>query len=446
MKTCSQQSRLKRFSPSLVMAAVTLFVAACASAPARPPAPISTGDAREEPRRGPFDLAENGENESDFSEFGEEGFDPNNPLFAGNDRGFTPPHMVGRDIKRAAVLLPFSHPNARVRSDAEGLLAGIELALFNRGEENFLILPKDTAGIRSTAEARAQEALDEGADLIIGPLFSANIQVVREQAFAANVPVIGFSSQSEAAGQGAYLISVSPEEEVSRVVEVAARRGARTYAFLGPSDEYGRRVEAALRFAAARNGGSVISSAFYSPSNDAPVDEAQQVASALKRLGTRPQNEIAVMIPEAGVKLRAVAPLLPYYGVDIRRVQMLGTGRWNDESVWREPTLSGGIFAAPDPANLTQFEESFTRIYGAKPNALASIGYDAGAMAAALASADALTVEGITTPDGFNGVNGLFRFRADGTAERSLSVLQIDPREGAKAIELGKETFDPPVF
>ena len=362
------------------------------------------------------------------------------------DNGFTPPHMAGRDVKRAAVLLPFSHPNARVRADAESLLAGIELAMFNRGEENFMILPKDTAGVRSTAQAKAREALTEGADIIIGPLFSNNIQTVRDEVRREQVPVIGFSARPEAGGGGAYLIGLAPEEEVFRVVEAAARRGALQYAYLGPDDSYGRRVEQALQTAAARNGGRVISSAFYAASNDAPVEEAKQVASAINALGERPEGEIAVLIPEEGVKLRAVAPLLPYYEVDVRRVQMLGTGRWNDPAVWREPTLIGGLFAAPDPANLTQFEQSFERIYRAKPSRLASIGYDAGALAAALSSVDnGLSYAGISDRDGFQGVNGLFRFRTDGTAQRSLSLLEIDARDGAVPVELGAETFDPTV-
>ena len=125
---------------------------------------------------------------------------------------------------------------------------------------------------------------------------------------------------------------------------------------------------------------------------------------------------------------------------------MLGTGRWNDPAVWREPTLIGGIFAAPDPANLQQFEQGFERIYRAKPSRLASVGYDAGALAAALASVEnGLSNAGVANRDGFQGVNGLFRFRADGTAERSLSILEIDARDGAVPVELGANTFDPTV-
>ena len=152
-----------------------------------------------------------------------------------------------------------------------------------------------------------------------------------------------------------------------------------------------------------------------------------------------------MLIPEQGVKLRAVAPLLPYSDVDIRRVQMLGTGRWNDPTVWREPTLIGGIFAAPDPTNFEQFEAGYERIYRTKPTRIAALGYDAGAMAAALSSVEGGNgFSALTSRDGFNGINGLFRFRPDGRVERSLSLLEITPREGAVPVELGGDSFDPP--
>ena len=437
-----------------------MFLVACASGPTGPGAPIVVGGGSQQPSA-PTETAVGDPSDSDTIETAET--DPDADTTAGEDTdtdtataeeatqyarsegGFVPPHMAGREIKRAAVLLPFSHPNANVRADAEGLLAGIELALFSRNEENFVILPKDTAGVQSQARTKTEEALQEGADIIIGPLFSANVQIARDEARKANVPVIGFSSRPEAIGGGAYSIALSPESEVARVVQTAAARGAKYYAFLGAEDAYGRRVEQALRIAAARNGGDVITSVFYSPSNDAPVSEAEQVARAINALGERPEGEIAVLIPEQGVKLRSVAPLLPYSNVDIRRIQMLGTGRWNDASVWREPTLIGGIFAAPDPKNLEQFSALYERIYRAEPSNLAALGYDAGAMAAALASVEGRNgFAGLTTRDGFQGVNGIFRFSSNGEVERSLSVLEIDPRQGAIPVELGLDTFDPP--
>ena len=437
MMTYDAQSRLKRFSPSFVLLAVSLlFTAACETTPSRPPVPISSGGERPVPGTVPLDITE-AEEPEDIATV--------ETVEVPTLDGYVPPHMAGRDIKRAAVLLPFSHPRASVRAEAEGILAGIELAIFNRGEESFVIFPKDTAGVTSTATIRAQEALEEGADIIIGPLFSANVKAVRTLALEEDVPVVAFSTLADAAGGGAYLISRSPEEQVTRIVDYAARKGATRFAFLGPRSSLGRRAEATLRQQVARNGGDVISTAFYEPSDDAPVDAAQQIASAIEAEGEFDAGSVAILIPEGGIKLRAVAPLLPYYGVDIRDVQLLGTEQWNDPTIWREPTLVNGVFAAADPINAEQFNTEFRRIYNNRdPSSLSSIGYDAGALAAALAAQDRLDLNGIMNPDGFQGVNGLFRFRPNGTAERALSVLQITASEGAVPVEAGPDDFDGP--
>ena len=163
------------------------------------------------------------------------------------DGGLIPPFMEGRDVKRAAVLLPFSHPNAQVRAEAESMLAGIELALFEFAGDDFLIMPKDTAGKQSVTEARVDESLQEGADIILGPLFGDNVKAVKQVANQKQVPIIAFSNDRSAAGGGAYLASISPEEEVSRMMQYAAARGVRSFVFLGPCTPYGRQVEAPMR-------------------------------------------------------------------------------------------------------------------------------------------------------------------------------------------------------
>lgn len=355
--------------------------------------------------------------------------------------GLTPPHMAERDIKRLAVLLPFSHPNANVRAEAEAMLAAIELALFEFGDNGTIVIPKDTAGKASVAKARMKDAITEGADLVLGPLFGANVQAVRDSARKKNIPVVAFSNDRSAAGGGAYLASIAPEEEVRRVMQYVANQGVRSFAFLGPNNDYGKRVESAMRSQVSRQGGAMISSAFYSPTSAAPVDEALQVSTALIAEIERAPGKVAVMIPERGVKLLSVAPLLPYNGVDLRQVKVLGTGLWNDSSVWREPSLFDGVFASGNPSDIAAFKQSYQRIYGRAPSDLAVIGYDAAAMAMRLAAEDEIGRRGITNSDGFLGANGLFRFRSDGTSERGLSIMQIQPNRGAVLVEPGPREF-----
>ena len=407
------------------------MAAGCASTPTQPPLSPSTGEERVpvDPNGGeidPDDIEEIFEEDESGEDFGE-----------AKDKVLTPPHMVDREIKRAAVLLPFSHSQARVRSEAEGMLAAIELALFEQAGDNFLIIPKDTSGRADVATAKAEEALLEGADVIIGPLFGGNVQPVTEIAREAGIPVIAFSNDRQAAGGGAFLISITPESEVNSVVEHASNLGVRTYAFLGPDTAYGKRIENALRGAAIINGGAVIVAEKYRANGEGQQEAAAFVAKAIE---TEPPGTVAVMIPERGTGLRSVAPLLPYNGVDVRRVKLLGTGTWNDPSVWREPTLFGGLFAAPEPEVGEEFKTNYERNYGSAPKGLASLGYDAAALAIGLAADDNLNYQGVMNFDGFIGTNGLFRLRRDGLPDRGLAILEITP-DGVEVAQPGKTDF-----
>lgn len=419
-------------APSLLFAG--LLLSGCAGGPTRPTVPISTGDPRVDP------IAET-------ESTAPEPIDTPVVVVTEEDAlqgALTPPHMVGRDVTRAAVLLPFSHPNRTVQAEAQGLLAAIELALFEQGDTNFLIIPKDTGGTPFGATEAAMEAVSEGADVFLGPLFSGSVQSVRDIARQANAPVIAFSNDPDAAGTGAFLATLSVEEEVARVVQYARQFGVETFAFLGPANGYGRRVEAALRTEAAAVGAAISVTQFYDPANEAPVEAAEVVAEVLKQeIEFRP-DRIALMIPEDGSRLRGVAPLIPYFGVDFRRIRMLGTSRWlQDPLALREPTLNGAWFAAPPPEAIETFRASYQQVYGREAPSLAPLGYDAASIAIVLQRARrGIDETGIIDPDGFRGVNGLFRFAEDGTTERSLSVYEIDIREGAVLVERGPLTFD----
>jgi ABC-type branched-subunit amino acid transport system substrate-binding protein len=411
-------------APSLLLASL-LLATACASAPTRPPVSIGSGQPRVDPVTGerlpdtaPVDEA-----------LPEE--------YVRGDGGLTPAFMIGRDVKRAAVLLPFSHPNASVRSEAESMLAGVELALFENGGTDFLIMPMDTAGRASTAEARADEALKEGADIILGPLFAANVTPVKNAALRKSVPVVAFSNDRTVAGGGAYLASVMPEEEVVRIMGYAASRGTRTFAFLGPDSAYGRQVEAALRAEALKNGWTVIGSGFYDPSSSAN-SEVARIANLIKA----ERSQVGLLIPERGTKLLSIAPVLVVNGVDPGRTRFLGTSLWDDSAIWREPALSGALYSVVDPDNMTSFRDTYKRIYGRAPTDLAAAAYDAAALAITLASEENIKHGGVTDPDGYMGVNGLFRFRLDGTSERSLAVKEIRG-SGATVVEKGVTRFPP---
>lgn len=425
-----------RLVPSMVFAG--LILVACATTPTHPPASISTRQPRTEPEVvNPDTPPATPDAETDI-------FDIPNMPFVDTSRYTTPPHMAGRDVKRIAVLLPFSHSQSSVRAEATGLLAAIEMALFDQNNPDVLLILKDTGGdIRKTGEV-TREAIDEGADIIIGPLFADNVIAARSIAIQDDVPVIAFSNARSAAGSGAFLMSFPPEEEVSRIVDWAVLNGINRFAFMGPSNDYSRRVESALRFEASRRGGSVVGAEFYDPRNAAPVDEAQRLARSIEFALDNGAPKVGVVIPDRGVRLRGVAPLMPYYGVNLQQLQYIGTSLWNDPEIWAEPVLENAVYAAPDPADVKIFTRSFTNAYKHEPATLSSLGYDAAAMSIAILADGQIDEMEIRELDGYRGVNGLFRFRSDGTIDRGLAVLAITTR-GPRVVEEAPDSFTPAV-
>lgn len=356
---------------------------------------------------------------------------------------YTPAHMNGERPIRVALLLPFNSPRDNVRSLSNALYNSAQLALFEFDTTSILLMPKATGGTAAGAQRVAREALDAGADLILGPLFAEEVTAVAPLARQANVPVVAFSSDSSVGGNGVHLLSFPLDQDVDRIVDYATMQGISRFAALYPQGAYGERVRAAFQRAVSARAGEVVASTTYPSQPEGMYEPAQRIAGAYGG-----GNYKAVFLPEGDAPLKSLAPLLPYYDVDPREVKFLGTGLWDDPSLAREPPLAGAWFPAPSPEGHDQFLTRYRRAYGAVPPRIASLGYDAVSLAIALSTLpeeQRFTPQALTNPDGFAGVDGIFRFMPDGRTERGLAVLEIRPG-GAVVVDPAPTSFQPPVF
>jgi ABC-type branched-subunit amino acid transport system substrate-binding protein len=116
-------------------------------------------------------------------------------------------------------------------------------------------------------------------------------------------------------------------------------------------------------------------------------------------------------------------------GVNLKRLQLLGTGLWDDPRIFATPALDGGLYAAPDGVGYRNFAGRYRTRYQQDPVRTATLSYDAVALIAALVKTQPgpqrFSPQVLTNPSGFSGIDGLFRFRADGTNERGLAVLRV---------------------
>ncbi|MBU6442396.1 MAG: penicillin-binding protein activator [Alphaproteobacteria bacterium] len=338
---------------------------------------------------------------------------------------------------RVGILLPFSNGSQATRKLATAMMNAAEMALYDAGNKSIILMAADEGGGPDEAAAAAQKLLDQGAEIILGPLFAQSVAAVGPVARDRGVPVIAFSTNRDTAGNGVYLLSFQPENEVKRVLSYAAANGHAKFAALVPQNAYGDHIAAAFNQDVPADSGAIADVERFSPDTGDVVAQAAGIAK------TGPD---ALLVAQGGQLLRGIAPTLAYDGLDNQHVQLLGTGLWDDPAVLNEPALVGGWFAAPQPNADSAFDARYQADFGSTPPQLSTLAYDAVSLVALLANGapyHRFTPAALTDPNGFAGVTGIFRFTADGACERGLAILGVGA-DGFTVVSPAPTTFQKP--
>jgi ABC-type branched-subunit amino acid transport system substrate-binding protein len=332
-----------------------------------------------------------------------------------------------------ALLLPLSGPTAPLGRD---MLDAAQLSLIELGADDMVLTPKDTHGTAAGAAAAAQLAIAEGARLIVGPLTAPEAEAVKPIAQAAHVNVLAFSSIASIAGDGLFLMGILPREELTRIASYARSTGVEHFAALVPNNAYGQLVADEFGRAVAAAGGTMDDSETYEPGGS-------DLKSVIKHLSANGKFTFtALLVPETGTKLKNTVAQLGLVDINQQKVKLLGTGIWDVPDLGAEPSLVGGWYAAPQPDARIGFQERFHQAYGHAPQRLATLAYDAVGVAAVLDRTPGrdFSAAALANPNGYAGADGIFRFRADGTAERGLAVLQVE-HAGTSVASPAPESF-----
>jgi ABC-type branched-subunit amino acid transport system substrate-binding protein len=322
---------------------------------------------------------------------------------------------MGAGAVRIGLILPLTQ-GSNPSPVGVSLRNAAQLAVEESGSNDVTLMVLDDRSTPEGAAQAAQQAISGGAELIVGPLFSPSVREVGKAAKAAGRPVIAFSTDASVASRGVYLLSFLIEGYVDRVMDYARSKGKKSFAAMAPQSDYGNIAVAEFQQAASRLGVRVVTIARYGPG---------QAASAAKEIAAVASQVDALFIPEQADGADNVNAALEANGL---KMQILGTGIWNDPRVMRLPALQGAWFAAPENAGFANFAERYRAKFNSDPVRLATLSYDAVSLVAALARTQGeqrFSEKVLTNPSGFNGADGVFRFRPDGPDDRGLAVLQI---------------------
>ncbi|OFW82811.1 MAG: hypothetical protein A2018_00185 [Alphaproteobacteria bacterium GWF2_58_20] len=347
---------------------------------------------------------------------------------------------------RAALLVPEGVLGDAMRQAAT-------LAVFDVQKTGFELRPYATGAGADGVSVAVHTALSEGASILLGPVFASDAVVAKPLAQAAGVPMVTFSTDWTLAGEGAYVFGFLPFTQVIRVLDHAGIQGIKRLAILAPAGTYGDAVVETARWQAAKLGMSISGIGRYdatpgtleaavSSISDFP-ERSDNLAAIRQQLQMRQDAEAmgylaqlanargfgpmpcdAVLVAQGGERLPEVLAAMTRVGLAAPQVHLMGTGLWDDPGLWSLPALSGAWFSAPAPGLRQEFMARYQQVFGDVPPRLATLAYDATALAMAL-SGTPLDAADLQSPDGFVGLDGIFRFRSNGLVERGLPVLEI---------------------
>lgn len=324
-----------------------------------------------------------------------------------------------------ALLAPQSGVNKGASNLGKALVNSARLGLADLNDKQVNLRIYDTAGDPAKAAAMAQKALGEGADIILGPLFSSSTKAVAPIAASAGVKVLSFSTDTSAAGGPVWVTGFLPEMEARRILSYAKAQGRSSVGVFYPETGYG---QAALRGAQETQRAGltqIVGTGGFNPGFAGVQAGAGSFAGSAG-------GADAVLIATGGTDLRSAGTFMDFHNFNPARVKFLGLGQWFSGSTLKERTLQGGWFPAPPTDLANAFSNRFARQFGSKPRFVAVLGYDAVQVAGqtlretrAARSADPFDTETLTRPAGFKGAMGPIRFTKDGRNERGLAILEV---------------------
>ena len=294
-----------------------------------------------------------------------------------------------------------------------------------QGAEVDLRVYNTNGGNPQQAAIAATQAVNDGAKIIIGPLYGEAAAAAGVAVAGRDVNVLTFSNNPAIAGGNVFLLGSTFNNTADRLVQYAGSRGISRFMVAHGNDLAGQVGRDAITAAVLANGAEVVGVSGYPLSQQGIFGSTRQIVSTARNSGAQAVFTTA----GASADLPILATSLSDNGLDLTAVPLIGLTRWDTVPQLLDlPGLEGGLFALPDQATANLFENRYANAFGGQPHPLAGLAYDGIAAIGALAAAgnqNALTTDGLTQRQGFSGTSGVFRFLPNGQNQRGLAVATV---------------------
>lgn len=386
-------------------------------------------------------------------------------------------NLLGAPVHRMAVMLPLTGDAAL---SGRAIRTSIEAAVLQSAPQNLSVAFYDTA---ENLTATITDVLSTEPSVIVGPLFADDARALRN-AKSPDIPVLSFTSDATALGDGVMTMALMPTNSTEAIVQEMYSDGIQGFIIVAPDTQSGKLMAGTATTAADMYNIPVTGVFYYTENNtesikntarDASMNAARSAANTRAReilsdiltterltaiekssltiqlermskrdtLGKLPYN--AVLFLGNGNDTESMASFLRYYGVAASDARFYGTALWDGSDIVNDITMIGAKYATlPDMA--PSFVNLYERISGTSPNRLTGFGYDAANMAMGMIYSTKSNAAYLLDPSGYAGVSGLYRLEPTGENERALQIVQLTGDGTTKIVRNAAQNFLTPIY
>ncbi|MCL1785751.1 MAG: penicillin-binding protein activator [Alphaproteobacteria bacterium] len=390
------------------------------------------------------------------------------------------PVMDG-NVKQVSVLLPLTGPNAGLGA---GIRNAVEIAFLQKQPAGVIVTFNDLSGDKAAKTEKIKSVLERNPDMIIGPIFSEDVEILRTLK-SAGTPALTFTSSHSVLGGGVFTLALLPNQSVEAIIKSGGGAPDVTQLMiLAPDTKAGHMLaNTALEAAGFYNIG--VSGLYYYKESDMnsqkSVAEKAALWNARQQAATRAKEILSDILTnhdmdaserddiESQLELlsksdtvgslpfdavlflgnagdsRSLASFMRYFDVPGATVRFLGTAMWDTEVMWGDVTFSGAEYSAL-PAISQDFVRVYSDLHGAMPNRMNSMGYDAAMLTIGALTGKRVPAAHLLDPAGYNGLDGLVRLRPNGTNERALQIMRLNASGAPRIKTPAARNFMTPLY
>ena len=300
------------------------------------------------------------------------------------------------------IMLPLTGKHYKI---GRSLLNAAQLALSKTNQENIRFHIVDTGNNEELVQ-NTYKLINKGIKIIIGPVFTNNCLILKDLIDEEEITVISFSNNSQLEETNYYVFGLTLEDEINKLLNYSINRGLRKYAVVLPENEFGQRVKKKIEEQKNKNSSIFFKYEFYDTANpdfyavsraisdyetrqlnlEEKIRELEKLKTEnslkeikkLKKLDTYGELdfEAIIIITEKFSDLSNLNSILPYYDVDPKNIQYMGTSVWAREIALKEPGLNKSYFSSLDILSRKKFEEDYSEVFNEKSHSISSLSYD----------------------------------------------------------------------